>query len=203
MHFIRRVEIRRIRFYVDYNDDESYTPTRIRVEAGTGWHDLQELCEMVLPNPVGWQEVAIAGAGAGVDGNSLACWIFQLVILENHQNGKDTHIRGLKVYALDDTAASMSGPGNPMGQMLDAIDVARTHSGRSPGRMSNIGHGARAPQRVGSQIDAPSHGYENGDESDMLSWVSALEDRVNQGGAPSPGEAGLGVPDFMRDPEIR
>jgi anaphase-promoting complex subunit 10 len=26
----------------------------------------------------------------------------QLHIKENHQNGKDTHIRGIKIYALDD-----------------------------------------------------------------------------------------------------
>ncbi|KAF8419609.1 hypothetical protein BGX38DRAFT_1280373 [Terfezia claveryi] len=46
--------------------------------SGTGYHDLQEVCVMVLEEPLGWVEV---------------------VILGNHQNGKDTHVRGLQVFA--------------------------------------------------------------------------------------------------------
>ncbi|KAL2256229.1 hypothetical protein VTK26DRAFT_1964 [Humicola hyalothermophila] len=102
IHFLRRVEIRAIRFYVDYNQDESYTPTHIVFYAGTGHHDLVQFAEVLLTNPVGWQDVPIAGCGGGADGNSLCCWIVQMHVKENHQNGKDTHIRGLKVYALDE-----------------------------------------------------------------------------------------------------
>lgn len=102
IHFLRRVEIRAIRFYVDYNQDESYTPTHIIFHAGTGHHDLIQFAELPLTNPVGWQEVPIADSGGGADGHSLCCWMVQLHIKENHQNGKDTHIRGIKIYALDD-----------------------------------------------------------------------------------------------------
>jgi anaphase-promoting complex subunit 10 len=102
IHFLRRVEIRAIRFYVDYNQDESYTPTHVVFYAGTGHHDLIQFAEIPLANPVGWQDVPIAGSGGGADGNSLCCWIVQMHVKENHQNGKDTHIRGIKIYALDD-----------------------------------------------------------------------------------------------------
>ncbi|KAL2131772.1 hypothetical protein VTI74DRAFT_4622 [Chaetomium olivicolor] len=102
IHFLRRVEIRAIRFYVDYNQDESYTPTHIVFHAGTGQHDLIQFAEVQLTNPVGWQDVPVADCGGGVDGHSLCCWIVQMHIKENHQNGKDTHIRGIKIYALDD-----------------------------------------------------------------------------------------------------
>ncbi|KAL2265119.1 hypothetical protein VTJ83DRAFT_6219 [Remersonia thermophila] len=102
IHFLRRVEIRAIRFYVDYAQDESYTPTHVVFYAGTGHHDLIQFAELPLANPVGWQDVPIEGSGGGADGNSLCCWIVQMHIKENHQNGKDTHIRGVKIYALDD-----------------------------------------------------------------------------------------------------
>ncbi|KAL2141122.1 hypothetical protein VTI28DRAFT_2781 [Corynascus sepedonium] len=102
IHFLRRVEIRAIRFYVDYNQDESYTPTHIVFYAGTGHHDLIQFAELALTNPVGWQDVPIANSGGGPDGHSLCCWMVQIHIKENHQNGKDTHIRGIKIYALDD-----------------------------------------------------------------------------------------------------
>ena len=96
------MEIRAVRFYVDYNQDESYTPTFVVFSAGTGHHDLIEFATMPLANPVGWQDVDLSEVGGGDDGRSLCCYIVQMQIKENHQNGKDTHIRGLKIYALDE-----------------------------------------------------------------------------------------------------
>lgn len=98
------MEIRAIRFYVDYNQDESYTPTVVMLSAGTGHHDLIEFATLPMVNPVGWQEVDLSMAGGGDDGQSLCCWIVQVKVKENHQNGKDTHIRGIKIYALDENA---------------------------------------------------------------------------------------------------
>ncbi|KAL1863934.1 hypothetical protein VTK73DRAFT_6334 [Phialemonium thermophilum] len=106
IHFLRRVEIRAIRFFVDYSQDESYTPTHIVFSAGTGHHDLTQFAEVHLSDPVGWQDVPIADCGGGRDGHSLCCWIVQMEIKENHQNGKDTHIRGIKIFALDEYAAA-------------------------------------------------------------------------------------------------
>ncbi len=127
IHFLRRVEIRAIRFYVDYNQDESYTPTLIVFCAGTGHHDLIQFAEVPLTNPVGWQDVPIAGSGGGADGHSLCCWMVQMHIKENHQNGKDTHIRGIKIYALDDQlpgSGARNLPPHGMGPGLDE-DQAR------------------------------------------------------------------------------
>lgn len=104
IHFLRRVEIRAIRFYVDYNQDESYTPTSVMLSAGTGHHDLLEFASLALTTPVGWQEIDLSRVGGGADGQSLCCWIVQVKVKENHQNGKDTHIRGIKLYAIDENA---------------------------------------------------------------------------------------------------
>lgn len=122
IHFLRRVEIRAIRFYVDYNQDESYTPTNIVLYAGTGPHDLIQFAEMPLVNPVGWQEVPVRNAGGGVDGHSLCCWIVQIHVKENHQNGKDTHIRGIKIYGLDE---NLVGGGATEPVIEPTIDIGR------------------------------------------------------------------------------
>ncbi|KAK0668738.1 galactose-binding domain-like protein [Cercophora samala] len=126
MHFVRRVEIRAIRFYVDYSQDESYTPTNIVFYAGTSPHDLIQFAEVPLVNPVGWQNVPISDAGGGHDGHSLCCWVVQMHVKENHQNGKDTHIRGIKVYGLDE---NLVGGAAPEQTREPAIDLARPSDG--------------------------------------------------------------------------
>jgi anaphase-promoting complex subunit 10 len=116
-----------MRFYVDYNQDESYTPTHIVFYAGTGNHDLIQFAEVPLNNPVGWQDVPIADCGGGPDGHSLCCWIVQIHIKENHQNGKDTHIRGIKIFALDENSAG--GIGGDASRTIDnAADQSIVHS---------------------------------------------------------------------------
>ncbi|TDZ39633.1 Anaphase-promoting complex subunit 10 [Colletotrichum sidae] len=101
VYFIKRVGIRDIRFYVDFNEDESYTPTKIVFKSGTSENHLIQFAQMELRTPVGWQQVPVAGAGGGPDGNTLVSYVFQMQILENHQNGKDTHLRSIKIYAAD------------------------------------------------------------------------------------------------------
>ena len=111
IHFAKRVLIRLLRIYLDYKSDESYTPTKIAVMSGTGYHDLQEVCTMVLEQPLGWVEVDLGAGGTVNTGDDadrkggdpgdgcLRSWLVQVVILANHQNGKDTHVRGLQVFS--------------------------------------------------------------------------------------------------------
>jgi len=40
--------------------------------------------------------------GGGEDGKTLRAFLVQVRVVENHQNGKDTHVRGLKVFARDE-----------------------------------------------------------------------------------------------------
>ncbi|KAJ4269627.1 hypothetical protein NW762_001295 [Fusarium torreyae] len=165
MYFTKRVGIRDIRFYVDYNEDESYTPTKVIFKAGTSENNLIEFATMALENPVGWQQVPIAGAGGDPDGNTLVAWVVQMQILENHQNGKDTHLRGIKIYSFDnDSAVGPGRDGNPVHDVVGLMDEAtsRTDVGAAPTRLSTFG-------------------------------TTHFE----------PGEGGLSIPDFMREPEIR
>ncbi|KAH7249312.1 anaphase-promoting complex, subunit 10-domain-containing protein [Fusarium solani] len=136
MYFTRRVDIRDIRFYVDYNEDESYTPTKVVFKAGTGENNLIEFATMALDNPVGWQQVPVAGAGGDPDGNTLVAWVLQMQILENHQNGKDTHLRGIKIYSFDNESALAPGrDGNPVSDAVGLVDGAIRRAEGDVGRV--------------------------------------------------------------------
>lgn len=98
------VNITNIRVYLDFSLDESYTPTRLIFLAGTSYHDLIEFAELSFEQPKGWIDVDLTGVGGGRDGNVLRAFIVQMKVMENHQNGKDTHVRGVKIYARDENA---------------------------------------------------------------------------------------------------
>jgi anaphase-promoting complex subunit 10 len=46
LHFFKLVSISLIRIFLDFESDESYTPTKIQFLAGMGGHDVQEFAEM-------------------------------------------------------------------------------------------------------------------------------------------------------------
>ncbi|KAJ3125207.1 hypothetical protein HK098_000518 [Nowakowskiella sp. JEL0407] len=85
---------------MDFKQDESYTPQRILIRSGTTLHDLQDLQEITLNEPMGWLDIDLN------DGETppgpLRANIIQLSILTNHQNGKDSHLRQLKIKAPKD-----------------------------------------------------------------------------------------------------
>lgn len=125
MKFTRQVEIRALRFFVDYTQDESYTPTKILWYAGTSEHNLIQFATSTLVSPSGWQEVGITGSGGGDDGNSLCCFVVQMHVMENHQNGKDTHIRGVKVYGFDDQLRAAGATGRRDDEIAFRVDESK------------------------------------------------------------------------------
>ncbi|KAL3595157.1 hypothetical protein FPOAC2_09478 [Fusarium poae] len=155
MYFTKRVGIRDIRFYVDYNEDESYTPTKVVFKAGTSENNLIEFATMTMENPVGWQQVPIAGAGGDPDGNTLVAWVVQMQILENHQNGKDTHLRGIKIYSFDnDSALGPGREGNPVDDVVGLMDNAtgRADAGAIRNQQRNFGAAHFEPGEGGLSI---------------------------------------------------
>ncbi|KAI1652332.1 anaphase-promoting complex, subunit 10-domain-containing protein [Daldinia loculata] len=175
IHFIKRVEIRKLRLYLDYELDESYTPTKLQITAGFSPNMTIPYTIMEFNQPKGWVDVPIEGAGGGHDGNSLCCWFIRVTILENHQNGKDTHIRGVEVYALDDSADTAEN--NPVEDMVEAIDDYRD-------RMA--------------AMNIHDH-----DEEAISKLAADKRDRKAKSKKYTPGDGGLSIPDFMREPEIR
>ncbi|EEB08406.1 anaphase-promoting complex subunit Apc10 [Schizosaccharomyces japonicus yFS275] len=94
--FIKRVEIKYLSIYLMYSLDESYTPSKIRIAAGTGLHDLQPVVTTELEEQEGWLHIPVGDYGRN---GLLETYMLQLSILSNHQNGKDSHIRLIKIYA--------------------------------------------------------------------------------------------------------
>lgn len=174
LHFFKLVAVVRIRVYLDFEMDESYTPTKMVFLAGMGGNDLVEFATWEGETPCGWVNIPLENVGgrsggwvrkkrrkrvtrandkrasvsgkakakaaseAKLDydyifsdsehpeydegayeddndetadeddeddpyaGNVLKAMVIQMKIMENHQNGKDTHVRGFQVYARDD-----------------------------------------------------------------------------------------------------
>lgn len=139
VYFIKKVAIREIRFYVDYDQDESYTPTRIIFRSGTSENNMLRFAAMDLVSPKGWQRVPLEGVGGGPDGNTLFCWVLQMAIMENHQNGKDTHLRGIKIFAVD----VEEGGGRPK---VEGAEEGETGGGGRGGGLSLAGEFLREPE---------------------------------------------------------
>ncbi|KAL4976963.1 galactose-binding domain-like protein [Aspergillus desertorum] len=184
LHFFKLVAVVKIRVYLDFSLDESYTPTKMTFLAGMGGNDLVEFATWEGEGPCGWVDVPLEGVGGqnggwvrerrrrrqvrtssirhrgkkdkgkgkstgsatandsllsdaenyhGFDyetslyveediaddwdndddddaeddddpyaGSVLKAMVIQMRVMENHQNGKDTHVRGFQVFARDD-----------------------------------------------------------------------------------------------------
>ncbi|KAF2795351.1 galactose-binding like protein [Melanomma pulvis-pyrius CBS 109.77] len=67
IHFFKLVRIVGLRLFLDFEADESYTPTRIVFLAGSGGNDLVEWGEMRLEQPRGWIWADFSGVGDADD----------------------------------------------------------------------------------------------------------------------------------------
>lgn len=160
-----------MRVFLDFELDESYTPTKMVFLAGMGGNDLVEFATWQGETPCGWVDINLEGVGGSyarpqkrkrperkariedddddelededqdrngtgynddedsyeddIDlddpsaGNVLKAMVIQVRVCENHQNGKDTHVRGFQVFARDDNyfsrrARRNSTRGHPM-----------------------------------------------------------------------------------------
>ena len=72
IHFFKLVRIVGLRLYLDFEQDESYTPTRIIFLAGSGMNDLQEWGEMRSESPRGWVWADFSGVGDASDDDDSA-----------------------------------------------------------------------------------------------------------------------------------
>ena len=59
---VPQVKVSYVAIALDYKLDESYTPSKMSIRAGTGYHDLKELKVIDVNEPIGWQVVQLEGA---------------------------------------------------------------------------------------------------------------------------------------------
>ncbi|KAF4734736.1 Anaphase-promoting complex subunit 10 [Perkinsus olseni] len=116
LEFINGLEkVTEVHLFVSYKADESYTPSVISVRMGNTLFDLNEVQRLTLYQPEGWIIIPLALVSApdnpdyylqrGVTfRDDIVAQLFvrtfylQLAVLSNHQNGRDTHIRQVRVY---------------------------------------------------------------------------------------------------------
>jgi len=96
--FPKRVKVQKVSLLLDATLDESYTPDKLCVRAGTTVHDLQDVRMVNFEKPTGWVTFDIVYDSDQADiARSLDLHVLQIVIVGNHLHGKDTHVRGMLV----------------------------------------------------------------------------------------------------------
>ncbi|KAG6497506.1 hypothetical protein ZIOFF_045407 [Zingiber officinale] len=61
IQFQKKVKLQLVILYVDFKLDESYTPSKISIRAGDGFHNLKEIKTVELMKPVGWVHISLSG----------------------------------------------------------------------------------------------------------------------------------------------
>ncbi|CAL1715727.1 unnamed protein product [Somion occarium] len=99
IEFPRKVAVQKLSIFLSFALDDSYTPCTLSVRAGTGPSDLQDVRLFALEKPDGWLtfDVSTEPNEDGEGFKPVHAYVIQVVILANHMNGKDTHVRGLRV----------------------------------------------------------------------------------------------------------
>lgn len=99
LEFQQMVHVSKVAIQVNYSMDESYTPHRIAVRIGTRSSDIRVVTTEEVQEPQGWITIPLyEGHPDRIRQPYLTGRILQIVILSNHQNGRDTHVRQLKVF---------------------------------------------------------------------------------------------------------
>ncbi|OVA07046.1 Anaphase-promoting complex [Macleaya cordata] len=96
IQFQKKVKLQLVVLYVDFKLDESYTPSKISIRAGDGFHNLKEIKTVELVKPVGWVYISLSGTDPREA--FINTFMLQIAVLSNHLNGRDTHVRQIKVY---------------------------------------------------------------------------------------------------------
>ncbi|KAJ7521220.1 hypothetical protein O6H91_19G042900 [Diphasiastrum complanatum] len=126
IQFQKKVRLKQIAIYVDFKHDESYTPNKISVRAGNSFYDLREIKVVELVEPVGWVNVSLC---PNESKEFLRAFLVQLAVLSNHQNGRDTHIRQIKIYGPRQSGMWIKVQGSQFDSMW--IQFKKSHGGGS------------------------------------------------------------------------
>ena len=102
--FHAKMTVSAIALYLDFRQDESYTPKQLSIRVGTTFHDLREITNVEINEPRGWVSIPLMDdkeKSVGErerDKEGVRAHFVQAAILAMHQNGKDTHIRQVKIF---------------------------------------------------------------------------------------------------------
>lgn len=101
IEFLKKFRINEIWIYLDYKTDESYTPNKLSLQIENSFHEWIDFKLIDFEEPVGWFKMTLEERNS--KGDIIRPYLkiqgLQLVILGNMHNGKDTHIRCVKLFS--------------------------------------------------------------------------------------------------------
>ncbi|TKR80201.1 hypothetical protein L596_014312 [Steinernema carpocapsae] len=95
IEFATRTDVMFVLLYLDFKTDESYTPSKVSIQLGSSILDLDEGKVFNFHEPTGWQLLDLRDSSEAK--KPAHCFVLQLQVIQNHQNGRDTHIRNMKI----------------------------------------------------------------------------------------------------------
>ncbi|KAL5526020.1 hypothetical protein ACEPAG_7358 [Sanghuangporus baumii] len=107
IQFPRKTAVQKVSLHLSFQLDDSYTPSTLCLRAGTSLSDLQDVRVVSFDKPNGWVTFDVSSElnEEGQEFKPVYCYVLQIIILANHMNGKDTHVRGLRILGpLEDTS---------------------------------------------------------------------------------------------------
>lgn len=90
--FPKKTFVTHIDISLNYNEDDSYTPSNIEIRTGMFRESTKVVTNIHLDEPDGVTCLKI----------DQECFIILIIILANHQDGRDSKIRNLKVFSGDE-----------------------------------------------------------------------------------------------------
>lgn len=101
IQFLRKIRINEIWIYLDYKTDESYTPSKIAIQIENSFNEIVDIKEVDFEEPNGWFQIKLEEKNANgiVVKPYIKTMTLKIVILQNIHNGRDTHIRNVKIFS--------------------------------------------------------------------------------------------------------
>lgn len=78
---------------MDLGADDSYCPKNMTIQCGDHPTMMFDYASVKFDRPLGWIELDLLN-----DDTPLDAFAIRLVVTGNHQNGKDSRIRGVRVF---------------------------------------------------------------------------------------------------------
>lgn len=97
VYFSKRVNIAIIAMYFSLKVDESYTPKLIKIYVGHSLSDCELYKIVELEKLNGW--FALTFNDNRPQDGLMKCQFIKFTFPLNHENGKDTHLRGIRLFA--------------------------------------------------------------------------------------------------------
>uniref|UniRef100_A0A7E4ZQ21 Anaphase-promoting complex subunit 10 n=1 Tax=Panagrellus redivivus TaxID=6233 RepID=A0A7E4ZQ21_PANRE len=128
IEFPEKTAISYVLMYLDYKIDESYTPSKIHIYTGSSAQDVERTSTATFAEPKGWELIEVKQRSGT---STTRCFVLQIHIIANHQNGRDTHIRGVKIIGPRDGNEGMigeliEGPSKKVGKSTNNYEIEYT-----------------------------------------------------------------------------